>query len=89
MKGVSFHKGRRDSPHRTARKIGQPETLHMVVRRCLGGPFMLGGPFIRIIYYCRDQNYSGSRKMLPGINFFNIAEFIAGWSLSGMNYRIP
>ena len=35
--------------------------------------------------YCRDQNYSGSGKMFPGINFGKIADFIAGRALSGIN----
>ena len=28
--------------------------------------------------YCRDQNYSGSGKMLPGVNFSKFTDFIAG-----------
>ena len=28
--------------------------------------------------YCRDQNCSGSGKMLPGINFLKFTDFIAG-----------
>ena len=33
---------------------------------------------VLLLAYCRDQNYSGSGKMLPGINFSKFTDFIAG-----------
>ena len=42
--------------------------------RCPGLSFLA----ISLVPYCRDQNYSGSGKIFPGINFWKITDFIAG-----------
>ena len=34
--------------------------------------------FLTCSFYCRDQNYSGSGKMFPGINFWKITDFFCG-----------
>ena len=40
-----------------------------------------------LINYCRDQNYSGSGKKVPGVDFRKMTDFIAGRALSGIDYR--
>ena len=43
---------------------------------CRRGPMQMEK--IQYIKYCRDQNYSGSGKMFPGINFWKITDFFCG-----------